>query len=172
MGRLEDYSSIEALRDGRRVEIRALRPADRQGLARAVDRTSMLSLYRRFFAVRAAFTEEETAFFVNVDFKKHVAIVAVIEEGGRPTIVGGGRYVLVESGVAEVAFTIIDAYQGKGIGTILLRHLVAIAKGAGLRSFVAEVLPENIPMLRLFEQSGLRLNARTEPDVMHLTLDL
>jgi len=168
----ESYSAIETLRDGQRVEIRALAPGDRPALEAAVDRTSPLSLYRRFFAVKTTFTENEAQFFLSVDFKKHVALVAVVNERSRPAIVGGGRYVLVENGKAEVAFTIIDAYQGKGLGTMLLRHLAAIARSAGLRQFVAEVLSENRPMLDVFEHSGLRMNVRPEPDVAHVTLDL
>jgi RimJ/RimL family protein N-acetyltransferase len=172
MDRPEKYSAAETLRDGSAVEIRALRPDDRHGLEAAVDRTSPLSLYRRFFAVKTTFSEAEAHFFVDIDFKKHVALVAVVDEGGRPAIVGGARYVLVAEDRAEVAFTVIDAYQGKGLGTILLRHLTAIAKSAGLRQFIAEVLPENRPMLEVFEHCGLRMSIQSSPDVAHVTLDL
>ena len=85
------YSAIEALRDGRNVEIRALRPDDRRELDESVGRSSAETLYRRFFAVRRSFTEQEIAFFLNVDFINHVALVAVVDEGGRPMVVGGGR---------------------------------------------------------------------------------
>ena len=72
------------MRDGRRVEIRALRPADRDDLIAAVGRTSDQSLYRRFFGARRGFREQEIAFFVNVDFVDHVALVAVAEGGTLP----------------------------------------------------------------------------------------
>ena len=169
---MKSYSAVEVLRNGQRVEIRALRPSDRSALEAAVDRTSPLSLYRRFFAVRTVFTEEQASYFVDVDFKKHVALVAVVDEGTGPSIAGGGRYVLVESDKAEIAFMIVDAYQGRGIGRMLLRHLVTIAKDAGIRQFVAEVLPENTPMLKLFEKSGLHMSVQSEPGVTHVTLDL
>jgi RimJ/RimL family protein N-acetyltransferase len=168
----EAYAATETLRDGSRVELRALRPADRQDLEKAVDRTSPLSLYRRFFGVKTVFTEAEAHYFVDIDFKRHVALVAIVEEGGRPTIVGGGRYVVVADGKAEVAFTIIDSYQGRGIGGHLLRHLALIAKSQGLRQLVAEVLPENARMLKTFEKSGLHMETRSEPEVVHVTLDL
>ena len=166
------YSAVEALRDGRRVEIRALRPDDRADLLAAVDRTSAKSLHRRFFTVKRRFTERETDFFLNVDFVSHVALVAVVEEDGRSVIAGGGRYVLVEPGRAEVAFAVVDAYQRQGIGALLMRHLAAIALDAGLKELIAEVLPENIPMLRVFERSGLRLGAKLEEGVMHVVLQL
>jgi RimJ/RimL family protein N-acetyltransferase len=167
-----EYSAVEPLRDGRRVEIRALRPADRDDLIAAVGRTSDQSLYRRFFGARRGFGEQEIAFFLNVDFVNHVALVAVVEEGGRPVIVGGGRYVVVQPGKAEVAFALVDQFQGRGIGAALLHHLAAIARAAGLNELVAEVLPDNMAMLKVFEKSGLRVSTRREPRVVHVALGL
>lgn len=169
---LAEYSAVELLRDGLRAEIRALRPEDRDDMLAAVGRTSAQSLYRRFFSVRRQFTEKETSFFLNVDFANHVALVAVVEEGHRPLIAGGGRYVVLKPGQAEVAFAVVDQYQGQGIGAALLRHLVSIAREAGLHELVAEVLPENVPMLKVFEKSGLRVSTRRESQVVHVTLQL
>jgi hypothetical protein len=75
------YSARETLRDGRRLEIRALKPDDRADLEAAVGRVSDQSLYRRFFEIKHHFSEQEIAFFLNVDFVNHVAF-------GRG---GGGR---------------------------------------------------------------------------------
>ena len=166
------FSAPEALRNGRRVEIRALRPDDQAGLIEAVGRTSDQSLYRRFFGVRRGFSEKEIAFFLNVDFVNHVALVAVVEEDGRQMIVGGGRYVVVQPGTAEIAFAVVDEFQGQGIGAMLMRHLAGIARDAGLLELIAEVLPDNGPMLKVFEKSGLRLSMRREPRVVHITLQL
>jgi len=174
MSDLATYSAVELLRHGQQVEIRALRPDDRASLLAAVDRTSTSShsLYRRFFAMKRGFTEQEIAFFSNVDFVSHVALVAVLEEGGRPLIVGGGRYIVVQPGQAEVAFVVVDQYQGQGIGAKLLHHLAVIARAAGLKELVAEVLPDNTSMLKVFECSGLRLGTRREPQSVHITLHL
>jgi RimJ/RimL family protein N-acetyltransferase len=166
------YSAIELLRNGRRVEIRALRSDDRAELIAAVGRSSAQSLYRRFFNVRRHFTELEIAFFVNVDFVDHVALVAVVEEDDRTAIVGGGRYVVLEPGKAEIAFAVVDRYQGQGIGAALMRHLLTIAREVGLKEFTAEVLPDNIPMLKVFEKSGLRVSTRRESGVVHVVLQL
>ena len=168
----EKYSAIETLRGGRRVEIRALRPDDRANLVAAVGRTSDQSLYRRFFGLKRSFSEQEAAFFVNVDFVNHVALVALIEEGERSVIVGGGRYIVVRPGQAEVAFAVIDEYQGRGIGRALMRHLATIARATGLQTLVAELLPENTPMLQLFKTSGLRVSTKREAEVAHVTLRL
>ena len=141
-------------------------------MANAVERVSAQSLYRRFFAARRSFSEKETDFFVNVDFLNHVALVAVVNEGGATVIIGGGRYVLVQPGTAEVAFAVVDQYQGQGVGAALMRHLATIARDAGIEQFVAEVLPENAPMLKLFEKCGCRMSTKRDGQVVHVTLGL
>jgi RimJ/RimL family protein N-acetyltransferase len=167
-----NYSAVETLRNGERIEIRAVRPHDRDGLIAAVGRTSSESLYRRFFAVRRHFSETEESFYLNIDFITHVALVALAEENGQANIVGGGRYVVGEPGHAEVAFTVVDKYQGRGVGAALLRHLAVIAKQAGLREFVAYVLPENGAMLKVFQKSGLNYSAKREAGNVYVRLGL
>lgn len=166
------FSVLEQLRNGLEIEIRALKPADRQELLAAANRTSDRSLYRRFFGVRREFTEEEIASFLNVDFVNVVALIAVAHASGREVIAGGGRYIVVRPGTAELAFTVVDEYQGQGIASALLRHLVTLARAAGLRELIAEVLPDNVAMLRVFERSGLELKRQHESGVVHLTAQL
>jgi RimJ/RimL family protein N-acetyltransferase len=166
------YSAVERLRDGRQIEIRALRPEDHDALIAAVGQASSRSLYRRFFAVKRNFTEQEAAFFLNIDFVTHVALVAVIDEGGQPTIVGGARYIVERPGTAEVAFTVIDRYQGQGIASHLLRHLATVAREAGVEDLVAEVLPDNLPMLKVFERSGLQVARKREGGAIRVSLSL
>jgi len=167
-----DYSAAEGLRDGRTLEIRALRLADRAALLASFERTSEESRYRRFFAPKRTFSEKEIDFYLNVDFVGHVALVAELEEGGRQVIAGGGRYIVSEPGRAEVAFAVDDEHQGLGIGTRLMRHLVAIARAAGLRGFTAEVLSDNTAMLKVFERCGLATTTRREGGVVHVTMAL
>jgi GNAT superfamily N-acetyltransferase len=166
------YETVQALRDGRRLTIRALRPDDRDGLVAAVSRSSPQSLYRRFFSPKRGFTEDEIERFVNVDFVNHVALVAALQECGGGVIVGGGRYIVVEPGKAEVAFVVVDHYQRHGVGAALMRNIAAIARDAGLKELIAEVLAENVSMLKVFEQSGLRLNVTRERGLVHVALHL
>jgi RimJ/RimL family protein N-acetyltransferase len=164
------YEAVETLRDGRQFGVRALKPDDRAGLLSAVSQSSAQSLYRRFFSPKRNFTEEEVAYFMDVDFVGHVALVAELEEGGRSIIIGGSRYVLIEPGKAEVAFVVVDGYQKQGVGTALMRHLAAIARHAGLKELTAEVLADNISMLKVFEKSGLRVRTTRDAGVTHVTL--
>jgi GNAT superfamily N-acetyltransferase len=166
------YSAVERLRDGRPVEIRALTPDDQAALLAAVDRTSGPSLYRRFWSAKRGFTDGEIDFFVNVDFVKHVALVAVAEEDGQKVIVGGGRYVVTEPGKAELAFAVVDQYQKQGIAAALLRHLAVIARRAGLEELTAELLPDNLPMLKVFQRSPFRVSTKRASGAVHVALGL
>ena len=91
-----DYRALETLRDGQKVEIRALRPSDREGWLAAFRRASAETLHHRLFAVMRVPTEAEVDYFLNIDFVKHVALVAMTHENGVPTIIGVCRYVVVQ----------------------------------------------------------------------------
>jgi RimJ/RimL family protein N-acetyltransferase len=166
------YSAVERLRDGSTIEIRALRPDDQDDMLAAVNRTSVQSLQRRFFVPKRGFSDKEISFFMNIDFANHVALVAQIDEDRHPVIAGGGRYIVTQPGKAELAFVVVDAYQGKGIATKLMQHLVAIARDAGLKELTAEVLPENAAMLKVFSGFGFRSRAGSDLQVRHLSLQL
>ena len=138
----------------------------------AVEQTNAESLRRRFFVTKRKFSEQETAFFLRVDFVNHVALIATIDDGGRQPIIGGCRYIITEPGKAEVAFIVIDAYQGQGIGTMLTRHLINLAHAAGLKELVAEVLRENVAMSEVLGKCGFRASPSPDPQVIHLALTL
>ena len=166
------YSVRESLRDGRPIQIRALRPDDETEVLEAVDRTNPESLRRRFFVTKRGFSQQEKSFFMHPDFVNHVALVGEIDEAGGPAIVGGGRYIVTQPGEAEVAFVVIDAYQGQGIGRLLMKHLIALAKEKGLRALTADVLPENAAMLRLFKDFGFRTVPQRDFSTVHLVSEL
>jgi RimJ/RimL family protein N-acetyltransferase len=138
----------------------------------AVDQTNAESLRRRFFVTKRKFSAEEKAFFLHVDFVNHVALVAVVNGGDQHSIVGGCRYIVTEPGRAEVAFVVIDAYQGQGIGTMLTRHLAGVASAAGLKELVADVLPENTAMRSVLCKCGFQASPSADPQVVHLILTL
>jgi RimJ/RimL family protein N-acetyltransferase len=172
MSQAAEYSERETLRNGRSIQIRALRPDDRADLLVALSGLSAQSLARRFFGPKRELTQQEIAYFMQVDFVGHVALVALIEHAGQQEIVGGGRYIVFQPRTAELAFAVVDHYQGQGIGAALLRHLARIARAAKLEVLVAEVLAENAAMLRVFERSGLRLSKTREAHVVRISLQL
>jgi RimJ/RimL family protein N-acetyltransferase len=167
-----DYSAVVTLRDGCRAEIRALKASDEADFFAAVRRIGAPSLYKRFFGAKQEFSAAEIAFFVNVDFVTHVALVVEVDGGGHSAIVGGGRYVVVQPGTAELAFAVVDEYQGRGVGTALMCHLIALARNAGLKELTADALSDNIAMMTVFQRSGLRRSTSRRGRFVRVTLSL
>ncbi len=149
----------EKLRDGRTLTIRAIRSGDKPILQEGMHHLSPRSLYFRFLSPKKELTDKELIYFTEVDFFHHVALLASIRENGIDIPAGVGRYVMSNNPAipvsADIGFAVNDEYQGMGIGTILLRHLTAIARAAGITEFTALVHPDNQKMLHVFRRSGL-----------------
>src|SRR5215218_1398587 len=129
------FSQIETLRSGLSITIRAVRSTDKAGIARAFRRLDPESIYTRFFQAKAALSDEELKTATEVDFERVVALVATVESEGTETVIGSGRYVAFDSAAgrtAEVAFSVEEDYQGQGIATRILNHLVRIAREKGV----------------------------------------
>ena len=154
-----------ALRDGRPVHIRPIRPGDAHGLAEFHRSLSQETVYLRFFAPYPELTERDLHRFTHVDHIDRVALVATIGD----ELVGVGRYDRVHDGEAEVAFVVRDDHQGRGLGSVLLEHLAAAARERGISRFVAEVLPTNRRMLATFHEAGYEPSARLEDGVVLLS---
>src|SRR5258707_12470040 len=114
-----DYTARELLSDGSQIEIRALRREDEADMLAAVGKTSAQSLQRRFFVMKRHFSDKERAFFLDVDFKNHVAIVALTDEAVRKVIGGGGRYIVFEPGRGAMALVVIATLQRRGVRSVL-----------------------------------------------------
>lgn len=170
---VRNYCVDEILRDGGSVRVRAVRPDDRERLLEAFERLSEQSLYMRFFTAKKALSERELDFFTRLDFVNHVGLAVTLREDNRERIIGIGRYIVVEGPWdrprAEVAFTVVDEHQGRGIGTLLLEHLANLARDRGVREFDADVIGENQPMLKVFLHSGLPVRRSTDAGVVHLS---
>ena len=170
---LQDFAAIHVLPNGISILIRAVRPDDKERLRVAFSELERASIYTRFFGYRKELTEAELEQATHVDFDRVVALWAAIDSGGAEIIIGGGRYVESASGAgAEVAFAVEEDYQGQGIASCLLRHLVRIARSKGLVQFEADVLPTNRAMLAVFARSGLPMRQQSARDVIHITLSL
>lgn len=131
-------------------------------------RQSAESIYMRFFAPIKQIPEKDLDRFVNVDYHDRVAFVMTI----RDEIIGIGRYDRLDEDSAEVAFNIADAHQGRGIGSILLEHLAAAAREMGISRFVAEVLPQNRPMLQVFAAAGYEITREFDDGVVAVGFDI
>ena len=144
------------LRDGTRILVRPILPEDRDRLREGLVRLSAQSRYRRFLTSLEHLSDQQVRDLTEIDYDDHMAWVAV--DPSRPDRPGLGvaRYVRLaeEPAVAEAAVTVLDEYQGRGIGTILLRMLAGSAREHGIRSFRGYVLAENAPMMDILQDLG------------------
>jgi len=170
------YDTTATLRSGIEVKVRSIRPDDKDRLIAAFKNLDPESIYTRFFYHKKTLTDAELKAATELDFENAVALVVTIGEGENETIIGGGRYAVIDetgpSRSAEVAFTIEEDYHRQGIARILLQNLASIAREKGLSRFVAEVLPENRGMLTVFSRSGLPMKTEHGGDAVHVTLSL
>jgi RimJ/RimL family protein N-acetyltransferase len=125
------------------VLVRTLRPDDAPGLTEAYGQLSDASRYRRFFTAKPHLSEQSLALLTAVDHRDHEALVAVAPGSGQ--LVGVARFIRNpgEPDLAEVAVTVTDSWQRRGLGTALLRELARRAAEEGIRYFTAEILAEN-----------------------------
>ena len=142
------------LRDGSRVLVRPVRPDDKALFRAAWERFGPDSRYRRFMGAKRALSGRELAYFTEVDHVDHEAIGARDAESGAG--VGVARYVRLtgQPAVAEAAVSVVDAWQGRGLGGELLRRLTGHAREHGVERFQASLFAYNHSMLALFEDVG------------------
>lgn len=152
------------LRDGATMRIRPIRPTDADALQAFHVGQSEESTYFRFFAPMRRLSDRDLTRLVTVDHHERVALVVVSGEA----IIAVGRYDRVDEAHAEVAFNVSDAHQGRGLGSVLLEHLAAAARERGVSVFVADVLPGNAKMIRVFQDAGYEVAQRYEDGVISL----
>ena len=154
------------LRDGATVHVRPVRSDDGPAIHAFLEAVSPESIAFRFFG--AANLDWATSWSVDVDYLNRYGLV--VESGSPRTIVSHAMYARIDSTRAEVAFLVSDAWQGRGISTILLAHLAEAARERGIMTFVAEVLPHNHRMIDVFRQSGFPVELRSIPDALEIEL--
>jgi GNAT superfamily N-acetyltransferase len=143
-----------ALRDGSRVRIRQWQPPDRRLLVSGFYRLSPISSYRRFLSASPVLTAEMLDELTDVDHRAHEAMVALDERGSAGLGIAHYRRSPRRADTAEVALAVIDAWQGRGLGTLLLEVISARARQAGIKTFSALMLTENHEMRGLLEHLG------------------
>jgi len=172
---LRNYTAKEVLGDGTAVIIRAIAPEDRTSVLEAFKVLDREAVYRRFFSPKKELTDSELKQLTDVDFANVVALVATTTTSEGEMLIAGGRYAVDDAESprsAELAFLTGEAYRGRGVASLLLKHLKRLAEAAGVRQFEAEVLAENRSMLSVFKRSGLPMQQSRDSNVIHVTLSL
>jgi RimJ/RimL family protein N-acetyltransferase len=145
---------IERLPDGAQVVIRPIRAEDKRMLADGLRRLSPESVQRRFLTPKRSFSRAELAYLTEVDGRDHVALVA--EDPADPVrrLIAVGRFVRLphDPEAADVAFTVADEWQGRGLGSLLGVHLTHLARNRGIRRFTATMASDNRAAQRLLHK--------------------
>jgi len=152
--------------------IRAIRPDDKARLLEHFNSLSERSVYHRFFGHKRSLTELDLHQLTDLDFSTHVGLAATLEKDGSERFIGVARYLRVGDSPPEVAFAVLDEYQGRGIATALLHHLARIARENGIRRFAAFVMGDNTQMLEVFANSGYQAHDSYEGGTVKVSLDL
>ena len=149
------------LRDGSKVLIRQIQPADAPLLADGFARLSGKSRQMRFLARKDRLSAAELRYFTDLDHHDHEALGALDQADGRG--VGVARYVrdAEDPDAAEIAVTIVDDWQGRGLGTELLARLSGRARAEGICRFTALVADDNVAMAGLLRNMSASLVGRS-----------
>ena len=160
------------LRDGTRLEIKPLEAADRDELRVAIENLSPESRYRRFLSPTGGLSARELTYLTTIDHERHEALAAVDPATG--TGVAVARYVVFDEAPAraEIAVTVADAWQGRGVGSGLLRRLAQLARARGIAQFSGLMLATNTPMIRLLSSLGTVSSRRQGTGTLELVVDL
>ena len=163
-------SAYALLTDGTTIEIRAARPDDFDAVRDMHAKMSPDNLYLRFFSMSPLVAEQEARRICRAPAPDHAALLAMLDG----ELVGCGTYEQAGAGSlsAEVAFTVADDMQNRGVGMLLLEHLVSLGRGRGFRVFTAETLDENARMLRVFADAGLQAQRSLADGVYDLRFPL
>jgi len=159
-----EWEADVLLADGGVAHLRPIRPSDADKLTAFYERVSPESKYLRFFTPYPRLSDRDVKRFTEVDYVDRVAFIVTLGDD----MIAVGRYDRIEDDHAEVAFLIEDAHQGRGIAQLLLEHLAEAARERGITRFVADVLPENRRMVKVFADAGYRVSKGIEDGVLEV----
>jgi GNAT superfamily N-acetyltransferase len=150
----ESYEETVHLSDGQRIHLRPMRPSDKQMLLDGFEHLSPDSRYARFMAPKSTLSDRELRYLTEVDGINHFAIGAIRRHlVSKPEGAGSARFVRLsdQPDTAEPAVTVLDAFHGKGLGSIMLQRLIEAAWERDVRWFCTELLADNTASRRMIE---------------------
>src|SRR5205809_3730805 len=146
---LTDPEQGVTLRNGASVRVRTIRPDDAPRLMALCRRLSPRTVYERFFSFRRLLPAEAHA-LANIDDRRRMALVAEVDDGQEPELIGVARHGPSNEGTtADIGLVVADGWQGLGLGSLLLEEILRAGEQRGVHQFSADVLTENRRALRL-----------------------
>jgi acyl-CoA hydrolase/RimJ/RimL family protein N-acetyltransferase len=167
------YEIEATFKDGLKVHFRPIQPTDETLLKELFYSHSEQTILNRYLAHILHLSHEQVQKFVTLDYRNDFALVGIIPHEGREQMICVGRYFRNHaSSDAEVAITVHDHFQKKGIGIFLAQKLMKIAKENGIAAFTATVLASNLAMMRVFHKVAEKMEVKTESEVYQLRFEL
>ena len=166
------YAEAETLRNGLSVCFRASRPDDVERLIEAFNKLDPDSIYLRFFGPKKEISPDEIRRLQEADFINRVILLCTTPQDDQEIVIAFGNYACDGEGSAEVAFIVEEDFHRQGIAGRMMAHLGKIAIAAGIKSFIAEVLPRNDAMLNVFRRCGWPMMTKAADGTVHVRLDL
>jgi len=168
-----DIEASFRMRDGTEVTVRAVRPEDEPLIVQFHAGHSEHTIRMRFFGMVKTLSHDSLIRLCHLDYDRAMALAAVRGQGEHAQILGVSRYYLnPETGTAEFALVVGDAFQSKGLGRHLMQRLIDIARERGVRNLEGLILAENIPMLDLMASLGFSPPIPFESGVVRVSMDL
>jgi acetyltransferase len=153
------YETTWILKDGRSVLLRPIKPEDEPLWEEMFESFSDESIRYRFFQILKETSHETRVRYCNIDYDREIAIVPEINENGRRKILGVARVSLEPGGkTGEIAFIVVDQYQGAGLGTKMVDHVLEICKDMGVEKVYAIMLPDNFRAINLMKKMGFTIS--------------
>jgi len=157
------YEKLLRLRDGRTVLLRLIKPEDEPLWLEMFQNFSEESVRYRFFHIIKDTPHEMRARYCDIDYDREIGIVAELEEEGRRQILGVVRLIIESDGKkGEIAFIVADPWQGLGLGSKMVDHMIEICKDKGLETIYALMLPDNYRAIRLLKKRGFTIQYRND----------
>jgi acetyltransferase len=167
------YVQIHHLNDGTEILVRPIRPEDEPLIVELHEGHSEHTIRMRFFSLVRRLSHDSLIRLCHLDYDREMALAALHRGAdGRPHMIGVSRYhLLPETSEAEFAVVVTDAWQGKGVGSLLMQRLTEIARERGVKRLVGEVLRENTNMLQLMGALGFVVQPTDDPMVVQAVME-
>jgi len=168
----EEMETIMVTKDETHLLVRPIRPTDEEMLSDMFYDLSDQTIINRFFNMLKSMPHRKLQEFCCIDYEHDMSVVVIHGVSPKQKMVGLGSYHLNPATQrAEIAFLVADEWQGKGIGTFLMQHLVKVARSKKIKGLTAEVLRDNVAMIALMHKGGVPANSKPVDGCYLFTMD-
>jgi acyl-CoA hydrolase/GNAT superfamily N-acetyltransferase len=156
--------------DGQTVTIRPAKPVDERRIREHYYNMDKNDIFLRFFHEKTSFSTSDVEGKSQIDYVKDLTLIAVVGDAGFDKVVGVAEYLLLmDSNMAEVAFTVAKDFQGKGLGLLFLQKLTEAAREHGISGLVAYTAPHNQGMIKLFKKLPYKIKTAYDGEALSLS---